>query len=92
MCQKTLIYRCPVPKSSSAFIVKVPARAEREGLQDSMLCGLEVVAPTKKQEAELEVAESKMLRFSSGLTGLDTSTFEGQYRLDGLETKRERRE
>ena len=36
-----------------------------------MLYGLETVALTKRQEAELEVAEMKMLRFSLGVTRLD---------------------
>ena len=33
--------------------------------------GLETVALTKKQEAELEVAEMKMLRFELGVTRMD---------------------
>ncbi|MCJ8742856.1 hypothetical protein PDJAM_G00086950 [Pangasius djambal] len=37
----------------------------------AMLYGLETVALRKRQEAELEVAELKMLRFSLGLTRLD---------------------
>ncbi|KAK3548408.1 hypothetical protein QTP70_012653 [Hemibagrus guttatus] len=36
-----------------------------------MLYGLETVSLRKKQEAELEVAELKMLRFSLGVTRLD---------------------
>ena len=35
------------------------------------MCGLETVALTKRQEAE-EVAELKMLRFSLGVTRMDT--------------------
>ena len=34
--------------------------------------GLETVALTNSQEAELEVAELKMLRFSLGVTRMDT--------------------
>ena len=36
-----------------------------------MLYGLETVALTKRQEAEMEVAELKMLRFSLGVTRMD---------------------
>ena len=36
-----------------------------------MLYGLETVPLTKKQEAELEVAELKMLRFSMDVTRMD---------------------
>ena len=36
-----------------------------------MLYGLETVALTKRQEAEIEVAELKMLRFSLGVTSMD---------------------
>ena len=36
-----------------------------------MLYGLETVALTKRQEAEMEVAELKMLRFSLGVTIMD---------------------
>ena len=37
----------------------------------AMLFGLETVSLRKRQEAELEVAEMKMLRFSLGVTGMD---------------------
>ena len=37
----------------------------------AMLYGLETVALTKRQEAEMEVAELKMLRFSLGVTRMD---------------------
>ena len=40
-------------------------------VRPAMLCGLEVVTLTKRQEAELEVAELKMLRFSLGVTRMD---------------------
>ena len=36
-----------------------------------MLYGLETVALTKRQEAEMEVAELKMLRFTLGVTKMD---------------------
>ncbi|XP_063845349.1 uncharacterized protein LOC135091540 [Scylla paramamosain] len=36
-----------------------------------MLYGMETVPLTKKQEAELEVAELKMLRFALGVTRMD---------------------
>ena len=40
-------------------------------VRPSMLYGLEAVGLTKRQEAELEVAEMKMLRFSLGVTKMD---------------------
>ena len=63
----------------------------RVEVRPAMLYGLETVAPTKRQEAEMEVAELKMLRFSLGVTISGMSTSEGQHRWDGLERKHERR-
>ena len=40
-------------------------------MRPAMLYGLETVALTKRQEAEMEVAELKMLRFSLGVTRMD---------------------
>ena len=40
-------------------------------VKPAMLFGLETVALKKRQEAELEVAELKMLRFSLGVTRMD---------------------
>ena len=40
-------------------------------VRPAMLHGLETVALTKRQEAEMEVAELKMLRFSLGVTRMD---------------------
>ena len=40
-------------------------------VRPAMTYGLETVALTKRQAAELEVAEMKMLRFSLGVTRLD---------------------
>ena len=37
----------------------------------AMLCGLETIALRKKQDAEMEDAEVKILRFSLGVTRLD---------------------
>ena len=37
----------------------------------AMLYGLETVSLTKRQEAEIEVAELKMLRFQLGVTRMD---------------------
>ena len=46
--------------------------SEREGypaaVRTAMVYGLETVALTKRQEAEMKVAEFKMLRFSLGVT------------------------
>ena len=40
-------------------------------VRPAMLCELETVPLTKRQEAEMEVAELKMLRFSLGMTRMD---------------------
>ena len=54
---------------------RVPARVKgkvyKVAVRPAMLYGLETVALTKRQEAEMEVAELKMLRFSLGVTRLD---------------------
>ena len=54
---------------------KVPARVKgkmyKTVVRPNMLYGLEAVDLTKRQEAELEVAEMKMLRFSLGVTRMD---------------------
>ena len=42
-----------------------------EAVRPAMLFGLETVALTKRQEAEVEVAELKMLLFSLGVTRMD---------------------
>ena len=53
-----------VPTRVKGKVYKVAARP-------AMLYGLEIVALTKRQEAEMEVAELKMLRFSLGVTIMD---------------------
>ena len=54
----------------------VPARVKgkvyKVAVRPAMLYGLETVALTKRQQAEMEVAELKMLRFSLGVTRMDT--------------------
>ena len=54
---------------------RVPARVKgkvyRVAVRPAMLYGLETAALTKRQEAEMEVAELKMLRFSLGVTRMD---------------------
>ena len=54
---------------------RVPARVKEKvykvAVRPAMLYGLETVALTKRQEAEMEVAELKMLRFSLGVTRMD---------------------
>ena len=51
---------------------RVPARVKgkvyRVAVRPAMLYGLETVALTKRQEAEMEVAELKMLQFALGVT------------------------
>ena len=55
-----------------------------------MTYDLGTVALRKRQEAELEVAEVEMLRFSLGWIESEMSTSEGQRMLDVLERKSER--
>ena len=50
---------------------KVKGKVYKTVVRPSMMYGLETVPLTKRQEAELEVAELKMLRFSLGVTRLD---------------------
>ena len=54
---------------------RVPARVKgkvyKVAVRPAMLYGLETVALTKRQEAEMEVAELKMLQFSLGVTRMD---------------------
>ena len=54
---------------------RVPARVKgkvyKVAVRPAMLYGLETVALTKRQEAEMEVAEWKMLRFPLGVTRMD---------------------
>ena len=54
---------------------RVPAREKAKvynmAVRPAMVNGLETVALTKIQEAEMEVAEVKMLRFSLGVTIMD---------------------
>ena len=54
---------------------RVPARVKgkvyRVAVRPAMLYGLETVALTKRQEAEMEVAELKMFRFSLRVTRMD---------------------
>ena len=56
-------------------IGRVPARVKGKvymvAVRPAMLYGLETVALTNRQEAEMEVAELKMLRFSLGVTRMD---------------------
>ena len=55
---------------------RVPARVKgkvynKVAVRPAMVYGLDTVALTKRQEAEMEVAELKMLRFSLGVTRMD---------------------
>ena len=50
---------------------RVKGKVYRVAVRPAMLYGLETVALTKRQEAEMEVAELKMLRFSLGATRMD---------------------
>ena len=77
--------------------VGLPARVKgkvyKVAVRPAMLYGLDTVALTKRQEAEMEVTELKMLRFSLGVTIMDTirnESSEGQHRWESLERKQER--
>ena len=77
-----------VPASVKGKVYKVAVRP-------AMLYGLETVALMKRQEAEMEVAELKMLRLSLGVTRMDKIRNEyirGQHRWEGLERKHERQD
>ena len=50
---------------------KVKGKVYRTVLRAAMMSGLETLAIGRRQEAELEVAELKMLRFSVGVTRMD---------------------
>ena len=54
---------------------RVPARVKgnvyKVAVRPAMLYGLETVALTKRQEAEMEVAEMEMVRFSLEVTRMD---------------------
>ena len=50
---------------------RVKGKVYRVAVRPAMLYGLETVALTKRQEAEMEVAELKILRFSLGVTRMD---------------------
>ncbi|MCJ8744040.1 hypothetical protein PDJAM_G00101730 [Pangasius djambal] len=50
---------------------RIKGKVYKTVVRAAMLYGLETVALRKRQEAELEVAELKMLRFSLGVTRLD---------------------
>ena len=79
---------------------RIPARVKgkvyRVAVRPAMLYGLETVALKERQEAEMEVAELKMLLISLGVTIMgkirNEYISEGQHRWDGLEIKHERRD
>ena len=50
---------------------RVKGKVYKVAVRSTMLYGLETVALTKRQEAKMEVAELKMLRFSLGVTRMD---------------------
>lgn len=50
---------------------KVKAKVYKTVVRPAMLYGLEVVALAKRKEAELEVAELRMLRFLLGVKRMD---------------------
>ena len=50
---------------------RVKGTVYKVAVRPAMLYGFETVALTKRQEAEMEVAELKMLRFSLGVTRMD---------------------
>ena len=54
-----------------AYQLTLPSSTCKVTVRPAMLYGLETVALTKRQEAEMEVAELKMLPFSLGVTRMD---------------------
>ena len=50
---------------------RVNGKVYNTAIRPAMLYGMETVALTRRQEAELEVAELRMLRFAMGVTRLD---------------------
>ena len=50
---------------------RVKGKAYKVAVRPAMLYGLETVAPTKRQEAEMDVAELNMLRFPLGVTRMN---------------------
>ena len=50
---------------------RLKGKIHRTVVRPAMMYGLETVAMMKRQEAELEVAEMKMLRFELGITRMD---------------------
>ena len=50
---------------------RVKGKVYNVAVRPAMLYGLETVALTKRHEAEMEVPELKMLRFSLGVTRMD---------------------
>ena len=56
-------------RKQTASIVK--GKVYKLAVRPAMLYGLTMVALTKRQEEEMEVAELKMLRFSLGVTRMD---------------------
>ena len=66
-------------------------------VRPATLYGMETMALTKRQDADMELAELKMLRLSLGMTrmnefGNEYSISDGQRRRDGLERKHERQD
>ncbi|KAI5085876.1 hypothetical protein C0J45_23571, partial [Silurus meridionalis] len=55
----------------SRVSARIKGNVYRTVVRPAMLYGLEIVALSKRQEVELEVAELKMLRFSLGVTRVD---------------------
>ena len=62
-------------KVSKVICDRLPSRIKRKvyssGVRPAMVYGLEMVAVTKKQVEEMEVAEMKMLRFAMEVTRKD---------------------
>ena len=56
---------------SDLLQARVKGKVYAVAVTPAMLYGLEMVALTKRQEAGMEVAELKMLRFSLGVTRMD---------------------
>ena len=52
-------------------LVKVECEVNEAAVRPAMMYGLKMMSPTKRQDAELEEAELKMLCFLMGVSRLD---------------------
>lgn len=74
----------------AALTAKVKGKLYKRIVRPAKLFGLVTMSLIKRQEEDLEVAESKMLRFFLGamrMDGIRNNTSKGQHRSDGIKVK-----